>query len=413
MARLAALLHLLTPSALSTSPLTPVLTFRTHGSAGCATSPLDASSLLLACANFWDGAAPDMVANSTLYRVSLNPSSPSKPLALAPLQHFQTKGAHGADMFTVDSRTFLLLPSYYGCGTARGPAPQSGCSSTAVLRREGGAAFVPHQALFTSGPAQTAHTLLPSGAALVAVGENFADAVCLYTLRPHAPLFERLGAACLPVPGAGAVAFAPATPANPLLLVAASYHDGGWATRSAVFASADGTGGDLRELQRVPTQGAHGVALRRFAHGLYLFFAEDRGEAGPKVGSSLLLWGEGAQRFEPLQALPTDGAHGARFFGTPDGECWLFVANFGDRLGGRYASRSALWRRGGGGGGSVWEMAAEVPSQGATDVAPFELGGRTFLALSNEGDLGRRAHQLSAIYEVRAAGGGGGGGSEL
>ncbi len=77
---------------------------------------------------------------------------------------------------------------------------------------------------------------------------------------------------------------------------------------------------------------------------------------------------------------------------------YLFVANFGDRLGKRYASKSQLWRQTR--KGDQFRLAAEVPSHGATDAEHFVISGRHFLALANEGDVGNRLHQRSEIFEL-------------
>ena len=390
----------LLPPLFASSSLTLVHRFRTAGAAGCS---FDAASSLLACANFWDGISPSMAAHSVLYHVAVNGSG----LTLRPQQRFPGSGAHGADFFSAGGSHFLAIPSYYGCGSERGPA-QPGCGSTAIYRREG-ARFVEHQRLPTAGPSQTTHLPLPGaagggggGTTWLLTGENFDDKICFWELRDG--LFEKRGA-CLHVPGAGAMAVAVEGRhgwAGPTLLVAASYHDRGWATQSRVFRFVAGgaRGGRFEEVQRIDTVGAHGVALRHLGGELLLFFAEDRGPNGPLVNSSLLRWEGG--RFVKVQGLPTDGAHGARLFSL-GGVPHLFCANFGDRLGSppRYAARSALWRAAGPRGEPPWTLAAEVPSQGATDVAILEgVGGFTFAVLSNEGDLGRRAHQVSVVYRV-------------
>ena len=388
------LLALLLPAYFVSPLLTPVHRFRTAGAAGCA---FDAP--YLACANFWDGIAPNMEAKSVLYRVAANGSA----FALHPEQRFLGRGAHGADLFSAGGAHFLVIPSYYGCDSDRGPAKPD-CGSTVVYRREGAARFVEHQRLATAGPSQTVHFALPGNDATtwLLTGENFNDEVCAWELRGGR--FEKRGGGCLRVPGAGALALAVEGRdgwAGPTLLVTGSYFDDGWATRSRVFRFAAG-GGGFEEVQRIDTFGAHGVALRCFGGELLLFFSEDRGPNGPLVNSTLLRWDAAAAQFVVVQRLPTDGAHGARFLevgGVPH----LFVANFGDRLGTppRYAARSALWRAAGPRGEGPWAIDAEVLSHGATDVTVMEgVGGSVFVVLSNEGDLGKRTHQRSVVYRV-------------
>ena len=49
----------------------------------------------------------------------------------------------------------------------------------------------------------------------------------------------------------------------------------------------------------------------------------------------------GRGEFVRAQRLPGDGAHGAELF-EAGGTAWLAVANFGDRLGKRYAAESTV-----------------------------------------------------------------------
>ena len=55
-------------------------------------------------------------------------------LRLKAAQDMPTKGAHGWDYFTTTSGdNLLVMPNYYGCGSARGPTPpDAACRSTAV-----------------------------------------------------------------------------------------------------------------------------------------------------------------------------------------------------------------------------------------------------------------------------------------
>ena len=391
--------------------LTAVARVPTQGAAGFKffTSP-SSGEPRLASASFWDGRSPDMAARSTLHALSADPRGGAN-LTLAALQSFPTRGAHGWDFFTHNASSFAVVCSYYGCGSERGPAPAA-CGSTAVLRHDAASdEFVEHQALATAGPAQTAHLLPSTGAAYLLVGENFNDEVCVYRLSSSSARFEKDGA-CLPVPGAGALAAAEV--AGHLYLAAASYHDAGWQTTSRVFRAPLPRAGDAAPLawalhQRIPTHGAHGAELATLAGVTYLFLAEDRSDAGPRVASALLALQPATGLFEELQRLPTDGAHGGALFLGPTGQPCLAVACFGDRLGGRYAARSQLWCRSNSSG--AFERAAEVRTQGATDVEHWVWRGRHYLAIAEEGDLSRRAWQRSFIYELRAAAGAGAAGA--
>jgi hypothetical protein len=379
----------------------------TQGAAGFKffTSPTSGAPLL-ASAHFWDGKSPDMAARSTLHALSADPLATGN-LTVAALQSFPTKGAHGWDFFTHGAASFAVVCSYYGCGSERGPAPAA-CRSTTILRHDAASdAFVEHQALATAGPAQTSHLLTSTGAAYLLVGENFNDEVCVYRLSSTTALFERDGA-CLPVPGAGAVAAAEV--AGHLYLAAASYHDAGWRTTSRVFRAPLPRAGDAAAPlawalhQRIPTHGAHDAELATLAGVTYLFLAEDRSDASTRVTSALLALQPATGLFEEVQRLPTDGAQGGALFLGPAGQPCLAVANFGDRLGGRYAARSQLWCRSASASGA-FERAAEVRTQGATDVEHWVWRGRHYLAIAEEGDLSRRAWQRSFIYELRAAAG--------
>lgn len=381
---------------------------------------LHAGTPYLASANFWDGKSPDMSANSELYTLGIGSEG---NLTLTSVQKFHTQGAHGWDAFQSPHdphSTYLVVPNYYGCGSERGPATGS-CKSTVVYRAAGAngnggsVLFKEHQRLLTSGPAQTDHLLFPNnGGVYILVGENFNDQVCLYQQDPHTLLFEKHGK-CLSVPGAGAMAVAWVDPTS-LYLVASSYHDGrtGWSTRTLVFkAELNQDGGGISSWvhhQELPTNGCHDAEFKTIGGIHYLFLSEDRNPETSKTTSGLYTFTRG--RFELLQRIPTDGAHAAELFEGPGGEPFLSIANFGDRLGQRYASRSSVWRRRGGDEeeGGLFALVGEIPTQGATDVEHFVLEGgkKHFLAFSNEGDVGKRTHQVSHIYEVVVEGGRGG-----
>lgn len=321
------------------------------------------------------------------------------PLYLTRTDAILGRGAHGADTFEFGGRLLATIPSYYGCGSARGPASPD-CASTEVL------AFAPEKSAFqraftlaTAGPSQTAHYVARGGAAFIIVAENFNDQICFFeVLRTGQPAKR----GCVDVPGAGAMAVAEA--GDDIILVAASYHDNGWSTRSRVFiADARGVGAGalaIKETQQIPTRGAHDAELALLDGALYLFFAEDRDDASPRIESSVLVWVPAKRAFEPLQTIPTDGAHGGKFFVGPDGAAYLAIANFGDRHGQRYEARSEVWRKGR--GDARFALFAGVDTHGATDVEHFVLAGRHFLAFANEGDIGKRLHQTSVVYEVSA-----------
>lgn len=391
----------------------------TRGAAGfeafVVTSPSGVNSTFLAVANFWDGVSGDMSAVSDIYRVD---EGDGASLSLTLVDSFTTQGAHGFDAFAVRDRTFLVVPGYYACGSTRGPATGP-CASTAVLEHGVDGRFGVFQTLLTSGPAQTDHLVTRDGTAFVIVGENFRDAVCLYRListdaRGGDGSFVRHE--CHAVAGAGGIAVAEIGAFY--FLTMASYHDGatGWATRSIVRRARVSSPGALLtfagdEVQRIDTHGAHDVEVATLLGGVHLLFlSEDRSAEDSRIDSALLEWVGGAYRV--VQRVPTDGAHAAELFEGPDGDAFLAVACFGDRLGGRTAARSGVWRRQQGIGDPSagvppprFELVADVDSWGATDFEHFVYRGRHFLALSNEGDVGTRAHQTSVVYELVLDGG--------
>lgn len=319
--------------------------------------------------------------------------------------------------------------------------------------------FSVYQTLHTQGPAQTDHFCVPaalSGTAhescYLVVGENFAGTVSVWRFVRNARAESRAGsvpsaasvrgrfepAQQMAVPGAGAIAVELLD--RSVILVAVSYNDRatGWRTKTHVYrwtfgsgpaanvaaagasASASSAAGasakrlrpEFKLVQHLDTHGAHDAEMIVHAGELFLFVSEDRDEQTSRIHSHLFVWSRGDERFVLVQALPTDGAHAAELF-VVDGVLLLAVANFGDRIGKRYAAKSTVW---------VWSAArrqmtlgAELDSRGATDFEYFALpspdGPRHFLALSNEGDLGGGAggggeplHQTSFVYRVQLNG---------
>ena len=330
----AAALLLARPASASAATLREVASVATAGCAGFEAF-LVGGALHLGAANFWDGSAPDMGADSVVYRVEAADSeeAAAAPLTLTELQRVRGQGAHGLDYFEGAGEIWLALPSYYGCGSARGPADTApgACASTLVLRFDAArGAFVEHQRLATAGPAQTDHLVTRTGAVLLVVGENFDDCVTLFELDAATLQFARRDA--LRVPGAGSMAIAEV--GDEIVLVAASYHDPGtgWSTRSLVFA-ADARGGgagagglDFKERQRLDTHGAHDADVAVVGGELFLFLSEDRSDASSRIDSSLLAWDREARRFRPFQKFPTDGAHAAEIFQGPDNAAYVMVS---------------------------------------------------------------------------------------
>ena len=133
----------------------------------------------------------------------------------------------------------------------------------------------------------------------------------------------------------------------------------------------------------------------------FLFLSEDRDTKSPRIASRLLTFNTTTNRFEVFQSIPTDGAHAAELFEGPGGKAYLAIANFGDRLGKRYASDSSVWefdeqKR-------QFKQIATVPTQGATDWEHFSMQGRHYLVVSNEGDVSNGKFQISHAYELMPA----------
>ena len=265
---------------------------------------------------------------------------------------------------------------------------------------------------------------------------------------------------CLPVPGAASVAVAQdlprrrtgdgPIPKNQTMIIAASYFDSTpevtpWQTSTVVWKlkstsrraggnppppSTGGTPEELRfdKAQIIPTTGCHDAEFFSDKAFLtkddaehqqhHLFLSNDRNLKTPHVPSVLFRWDADSGKFEERARVTTDGAHAAEMFQikttqptvsnsnseeTRKGNSvFVAVANFGDRKGNRFASASTVYRLDEKGLVPV----ASVPTTGATDWEHFRLkegpnSWADFLAVSNEGDIAKRTHQMSRIYRVR------------
>jgi len=379
-------------------------TLRTAGCAGFEHFTIGGDHFVGA-ANFWDGKSNDMSAYSTISNVSIDSSN---KLKLTEVQRMRTKGAHGVDVCkkgSNDDDIFLSIPNYYGCGSDRGPAKE-GCNSTSVFRYSNlEKKFLLFQTIPTSGPAQTDHVILNDRSVFLIVGENFNDEVCLYKLQTidvDGKSESFLKHQCLSVPGAGSMAIVKEGE-DDIFLIASSYHDNGWRTNTRIYRAKSTDDLHFTEHQRIVTHGCHDAEVGQFKTGTFVFLSEDRSDSSSTIDSSLLVYNPSTQFFQLHQRIPSDGAHAAELFEGPDGAVYLFIANFGDRLGQRYASFSTLWRQESStisGGQGQFIQIDQVASEGATDVEHFVLRGRHFLGLSNEGDVGNRKHQLSVFYEL-------------
>jgi hypothetical protein len=141
-----------------------------------------------------------------------------------------------------------------------------------------------------------------------------------------------------------------------------------------------------------------------------------------------------------LQSIPSDGAHGCEFFEF-DRKLYLFIANFGDRQGKRYDAISTVWvfvtsqecqadsdvrksfntirflyfiynylvflrqlnpRNHDDCNTGIFQHAGDIHTFGATDGEFFSFRGKGYLAISEEGDLGkgRKSNFNSRVYKL-------------
>jgi len=298
-------------------------------------------------------------------------------LQLFERQRFRGSGAHGWEHFQAGRDHYIAVPYYYGN------------SNPIYWWEERSSTFNVVQNLEVDGPAQTeAYDI--DGTTYLAIGENFANSLGIYELIP--PTKEKgahfVAREQLHTPGAGAMAFLSHSHngLTSYFLASTSYWNSGWNTESPIFRW-NAAQHKWKEMQRIPTRGAHDAEAFTLADGRsFFFFSNDRDPSSSKTASELFVFDELADRFKPYQKLPTDGAHAAEFF-IAEGHSWLAVANFGDRLGKRYKAKSSIF---------VWDEAEEkfilhqeVDTFGATDIEHFQIGGTHYLAIANEGDLGR------------------------
>jgi hypothetical protein len=367
----------------------------------------------LAIANFWDGLSSDMSAMSTLHQLS---SAPDSSLETRYIHGFNTKGAHGMDYFTHDEKHFLVVPNYYGC--EHGNQRAVDCQSTMVyLWHPESSRFEFFQHIATAGSAQTDHFLFHDDQYLV-VAENFAGIISVHQLTktrdmegPSTYSFKKVQD--LECAGTAAVALETLDDGS-ILLIGASYHDHGWQTRSHVYLMKPEQS-SFHRVQLLDTQGAHDVEMIRYQGAIYLFISEDRSDESSSITSGLWRWeqgtilsqnGEIAESYDGFvlkNRVNTVGAHAAEFF-ILDDRLFLAVANFGDRHHKRIDTDSMIYELVHRDDGVDVVNACSVPSHGATDWEYFMLDGKSYLALSNEGDFDRirndeNYQQHSKLYQ--------------
>lgn len=403
----------------------------------------------IACANFWDGGSPTMHAYSTIQRIKLESKAVDKSMSdellysvfpvFSELQAIGSFGAHGLDLFDFHYRApadieigdddnkllVLAIPNYYQC-----QAMAENCYALALYVWDStGAAFEESLYLQTIGASQSAN-FRSTYSHYIVVAENFQSKISVHRLgmNPFGAPPSLKSTKIQEVLVAGVAALTMVLIDEAWYMIGASYHDsvGGWSTQSVVFVF-DEESEKFRETQRIETYGAHDIEAIHYQNEVFLFFSEDRNSYGPLIDSQLFQWHASAQQFRLFQRIPTDGAHGAKFFlyGSPP-SLWLAIANFGDRHEGRLAANSSVWRL------QVDEINVEsvamgnsrllpqttaefvlefsVPTYGATDWESFQLGDANehkhhFLAVSEEGDFdkvrkGEPGSLQSQIFEL-------------
>eukprot|EP00667_Euglena_gracilis_P010937 EG_transcript_11151 len=357
----------------------------TRGNAGFEHFVLDGRHLL-AAANFRG--------NSVLFEVDLLDRVTGE-LSVTPVQELATKAAHGWDYLVVGEgtgrRPTLVVPNYYGCGGRKTLDSSGACKSVAIWQwdRATGNFTLAHR-LYASGPSQTDH-FEAHGETYLVVAENFNRSVSVFRFTGDGTAgLEKVQT--LVVPGSGCAVMGHRR-SGEWFLATASYI---FKRRPSLIFRWEENERQFRPFQEIEACAPHDVAFGEVAGELALLLAEDRNATTPRITSQVFLFDPRRRQFAPLQTLPTDGAHGARVFTDRMGQAWLAVANFGDRLGKRYAANSSLWRYAAADG--RFRKAADVPTQGATDWEHFRINGLDFVAVSNEGDLSHNLHQQSVIY---------------
>ena len=380
--------------------ISQIATIRTHGNAGFEFFSID-SIPYLAIANFWDGSDRSMGAFSEV--ISLHNNQQQSVMNYSKIMEIRTQGAHGADYFetplitdssTPKVRRFLVFPNYYGCEEKNVP-----CKATTILVwNEETNQFDFFQSLRSDGPSQSDHFSIFNVQYLV-LAENFSGKVSIYRYHERTDIFvlEQV----LRCPGVAAIAVIVLQ--DHILLAAASYYDAdnNWYTRSPIFIWQFTRNGNsphrsnFQLMQQLPTQGAHDVEMiyvqdfhPNGEDGLFMFFSEDRNHQGSRIDSQMFEYDFKTREFILIQTIPTYGAHAAELFTVKFLEhhfIFLAIANFGDRHGKHYVAESPILafsnklRK--------FITVASLTTVGATDWEYFELDGRNYLALSNEGDL--------------------------
>lgn len=211
----------------------------------------------LVVANFWDGIATDMAAESTVFELTTSEDTHSS-LVATKRQSIATWEAHGVDVFEYGDYTFLAIPNYYGEVTV--------LYKFDWLRRQ----FVEHQLIGAQGPSQTAHVIINARLYLI-VAENFANRVNIYQFQQEKSLFELHQQISCSGVAAVAVETSPVSDATTFLAIASYHNRKGWETLSLIYVFYL-TSAQFVFRQSVKTQGAHDAEMFRLTIHSGFFF---------------------------------------------------------------------------------------------------------------------------------------------
>eukprot|EP01052_Picozoa_sp_SAG31_P023281 SAG31_NODE_1911_length_6936_cov_124.794501_3_plen_449_part_00 len=367
----------------------------------------------IAAANSWDVQSATRSAETEIFEVSIRSDGPlpdgvnmDGSVRVRSVQSLPGKGAASFDFLTVGSETHLLvLANRFGCGPATASLlsepSQAQCNSTVIYtQRADQRDWTKWGSLPAVAPTATTHFTLAGQPHIVVAEHSEAASLGLKIFRVHldsngAPARFQL---VQQLPCAGAVTAVAAIKADGVLwLIAAAWKASGASTKSPVFRLNSEQG--LFEFHHaIQTNAPRGVIIwqQRSTKQMFVFFAEERNEETTSISSQLFIYDMNTTRFQLHQSLPTDGAHGATHFNALNGEEYLAVANFGDRTSKRYKAVSAVY---------TWDqeeleyrLVQELDTRGATGFAHFVLEDSDFLAVSCEGDIGKKKHQKSKLY---------------
>ncbi len=234
--------------------------------------------------------------------------SAGKRLSLREIKRYKTWGAHSVDYFEVNRTDlsgskdrFLVTTNYYKCNDHKNN-PEN-CFPVSILKYSpsDSTKFKSSVELQARGPAQSDHFYYFEDTFLV-VADNFASSVVIYKfMKEEWIVYQRIDC-----PGVAAIAVISID--NEVLLVAASYHNNGWSTKSPVYKLSYKPETPLldpnrmfKKIQDIETQGAHDVELLSYKGDVYLFISEDRNDLTAHIDSKILRYSAADRNFVLIQ----------------------------------------------------------------------------------------------------------------